>query len=415
MRWEPAAGSAAADQALRLMGCDSSKDVKEAAPNSPAKGSPKGSPKGPAKAADGHIVDTFAERRKTEQAAAAGVEGASQGAGTSAQIVDVFAAKRAAAAQAPKVDTSYKNQTGGVCVKQPGELNGAPFNIADCTDCDIFIMDHTCQVFIDRCKNCRIFIGPCESSVFFRNCTDSKFVIAAKQLRCREVKRIELLLFCPGKPIIEKCSDLKLGCFDMSYVSMEQQFDKANLALWNNFWYSIHDFTPNEGRSYTHLPLTTRAKDLLNFDKLVEAVPSLAGELEMQCPVPWTSGPSESADARLFVAAFGRENANFVLQTALNAQKNDKSVKFQLVRTSELDLDPAKTTSLLGKSSRNDPAAKTKAPPVIGFEFLLATPILAPQLRQLATNNSQKLWVAPEDQTKKALQRFFSEYQPVYT
>lgn len=44
-------------------------------------------------------------------------------------------------------------------VKQPGTVSGQMFDIINCMDSELIIMDSCEQVQIDQAKNCRIFIG----------------------------------------------------------------------------------------------------------------------------------------------------------------------------------------------------------------------------------------------------------------
>ena len=55
---------------------------------------------------------------------------------------------------------TVEGQTGATVLRPPGTLRGTQFIVADCEDCDIFLLDYTSTVSVDRCKNCRILIGP---------------------------------------------------------------------------------------------------------------------------------------------------------------------------------------------------------------------------------------------------------------
>ena len=44
-------------------------------------------------------------------------------------------------------------------VKRPGDISGQIFDIGDCENSVMVVMDHCEQVQIDVVKNCRIFIG----------------------------------------------------------------------------------------------------------------------------------------------------------------------------------------------------------------------------------------------------------------
>jgi len=151
-------------------------------------------------------------------------------------------------------------------VRAPGTVAGAQFIISDCEDCDIYVLDHTSTVSVDRCVNCRIFVGPCDSSVFLRECNGCKFVIATRQLRTRNCKDNDLLLYCGTEPVIEKTKQLRLGCYRGSYFELEKHFELCALSPFHNRWHDVHDFTPGNGSgsgtNYSLLQEGTTGNDL---------------------------------------------------------------------------------------------------------------------------------------------------------
>ena len=68
-----------------------------------------------------------------------------------------------------------------------GEIDGQMFDIGDCENSTLIIMDNCEQVQIDMVKNCRIFVGACASSIFIRNCENCVFYTCCRQLRLRDV------------------------------------------------------------------------------------------------------------------------------------------------------------------------------------------------------------------------------------
>jgi protein XRP2 len=75
-----------------------------------------------------------------------------------------------------KADFMFKGKIGETLIKKPGDINGIDFMIKDLEDCKVYILDHTAQIQMDRCKNCTFFIGPIKGSIFVRdskNCTIS--------------------------------------------------------------------------------------------------------------------------------------------------------------------------------------------------------------------------------------------------
>lgn len=100
------------------------------------------------------------------------------------------------------------------------KVRGLQFVIADCRNCDIFLVDRVGTLTVDACAGCRIFVGPCEGSVFVRDCQDCQVVCLAQQFRTRDCKRCDIRLFCQTEPVIESSKNLRFGCVDMSYFGM---------------------------------------------------------------------------------------------------------------------------------------------------------------------------------------------------
>ena len=108
-------------------------------------------------------------------------------------------------------DYMFSKRSGETLVKLPGAVGGQQFIIEECDDCDIFLLDWSAAVTIDRCKRCRLFIGPCESSVFVRNCEDIRAVVACQQFRTRDVHKLDVLLLSPSQPSIEATTEVPTG------------------------------------------------------------------------------------------------------------------------------------------------------------------------------------------------------------
>lgn len=71
------------------------------------------------------------------------------------------------------------------------------------------MLDHCGQVTIDDCTNCNIFVGPTDGSVFMRDCSGCRCAVVCRQLRTRDCKDVDFLLYCRTKPIIESSSKVR--------------------------------------------------------------------------------------------------------------------------------------------------------------------------------------------------------------
>eukprot|EP00998_Keelungia_sp_KM082_P004867 NODE_1620_length_1275_cov_101.087979_g1605_i0.p1 GENE.NODE_1620_length_1275_cov_101.087979_g1605_i0~~NODE_1620_length_1275_cov_101.087979_g1605_i0.p1 ORF type:complete len:387 (+),score=46.57 NODE_1620_length_1275_cov_101.087979_g1605_i0:79-1239(+) len=156
-----------------------------------------------------------------------------------------------------------KNLTDEVFLRRPGEIAGAQIQLDKCTNCDVFLCDVLDSAFVDDCVDCRIFIGPTTGSIFFRDCKNCKVVVAAQQIRMRNCKNFDMLVYCPGKPIIESSSKIAVGCFDFYFFGLQHMFDKCKLSAYNNRWSDLYDFTAGDRMHYSFLDPNVKAKDLL--------------------------------------------------------------------------------------------------------------------------------------------------------
>ena len=126
--------------------------------------------------------------------------------------------------------------------KNPGSVNGQPFDIIDCKNCSISIYDHCDQVQIDDVVDSNIFIGASCGSVFVRNCSNCIFTIACKQLRTRDCKECSMNLHCMTQPVIETSSGMKFGQLYVKDADHEKAIANAGLDLSVNQWSKVYDF-----------------------------------------------------------------------------------------------------------------------------------------------------------------------------
>lgn len=126
-------------------------------------------------------------------------------------------------------------------IKMPGDIDGQMFNISDCDNVTIALLDFTEQIQIDEVKNSRIFIGACTSSLFIRNCEDCVFYTCCRQLRLRDVKNCTFYIYSMSEVHIEFSNNVKFASFNGSYPEHALHLQKAQLNVNHNLWYDIFD------------------------------------------------------------------------------------------------------------------------------------------------------------------------------
>lgn len=260
-------------------------------------------------------------------------------------------------------DFTIADKTGGIFGRLPGKINGQQFIIENCKDTTIYLFDFSATITIERCENCNIFIGPSKGSVFIRNSNNCLFYIACQQFRTRDCRKLELYLLCDTQPIIETSAGLKFGCFQIFYPEIEQQFKNAELSLYNNLWYKIHDFTPlDQGSNFSFISAEDRQYLPISMGEDFDSI-ELSYETENSI-VPLTRGKNSNMqydDSCLVVFFYTAKDKckNFLKDLA-------KVTNFDLIQSKEIQLTPEDVTRIF----KNDKySVLAKHAPLIGLEL----------------------------------------------
>ncbi|KAJ9448845.1 Tubulin-folding cofactor C [Diplonema papillatum] len=191
-----------------------------------------------------------------------------------------------------------KNETK---VYLPGELDNFDVTFEGCENCDFYILDLSSQIQVDDCIGCRFFIAPCTGSIFIRNCTNCSVAVAASQVRLRDCKDCVLMLFVPGRSVLEECRGTSVACWNVSYFQLRVQFARARLSIFDNGWWRFNDFGTNSAPRI--LPAGTSLEDVMRkeekpWKQLHEIAPGIINAgADVDLAVPLTSGSTPSADA----------------------------------------------------------------------------------------------------------------------
>ncbi|CAN0291665.1 unnamed protein product [Scytosiphon promiscuus] len=158
-------------------------------------------------------------------------------------------------------DFTFTSREKEVLVREPGSIGGQQFIVEECSECEVYLLDHTAALTVDLCTDCRIFAGPCESSVFLRDCTDCTVVVACQQFRARDCKDCTFFLFSSTQPVIESSVGLRFACYTLDYFSLAGQFAAAKLSVWNNKWSQVYNFTGGGEGDWSCLPQGSHHRD----------------------------------------------------------------------------------------------------------------------------------------------------------
>jgi len=270
-------------------------------------------------------------------------------------------------ASAPKKDLNpadyiVSKRKDEVIIKEQGSIDGEQFNIEECTNCDIFLLDHIATTFIDYCENCRIYVGPVESSVMIRNSNKCDMIIACQQFRSRDCANCRFALFCCTEPIIETSQDMQFACFDFSYFSLRDQIARAGLKLWNNKWWQIYDFNKNPDNPNWSIFPQDQVPQLLRLDKCTSITDD---ELAMDRVVPITLGSRAWPYADSCFIIFLPDSDAYVEALFAKAAKTDS---LKVCRTKSIVLGDERVKSLLSWAKEPKTMALCKNKEITGVE-----------------------------------------------
>jgi len=145
-----------------------------------------------------------------------------------------------------KKDFIFDKKKDETLIKVPGQINGRDFVISNLEGCEVYLMDHIAQIFVDDCKNCTIHIGPVESSIFIRDCQDLKVSAACSQYRISDSSNIDSYVYAMTDPTLEKCRNVRFAPYNFAYPLQNEHFEKAKLDPKTNKWSQIFDFNENK-------------------------------------------------------------------------------------------------------------------------------------------------------------------------
>ncbi|CAM9324867.1 unnamed protein product [Ectocarpus fasciculatus] len=151
-----------------------------------------------------------------------------------------------------------------VIVREPGSIGGQQFIVEECSECEVYLLDHTAALTIDLCTDCRVFAGPCESrrdTTKISFCMDCTVVVACQQFRARDCTDCTFFLFSATQPVIESSAGLRFACYTLDYFSLAGQFAAAKLSVWNNKWSQIYNFTGGGEGDWSCLPEGSHHRD----------------------------------------------------------------------------------------------------------------------------------------------------------
>lgn len=185
---------------------------------------------------------------------------------------------------------TIKKQSNTDCWRRPGEIDGKAMQISDLDTCNVYVLDHTSQILIDRCKNTNFYLGPVKNSVFFRDCEGCTIHVPCNQFRCRDLNNSTVYLYVQTDPIIESASNLVFAPYNLAYPLLDQHIQACEMDVSENKWDLVFDFTSTDesGEKVQHHKLL----DPSEFQMITKTIEGIDDEPVEAIPVPAKYGGS---------------------------------------------------------------------------------------------------------------------------
>ena len=169
---------------------------------------------------------------------------------------------------------TFRNKKDGeICTKMPNTLGGQAFDISDCNNADLRVLDNTDMVQVDKCNGCKMFIAASCDSVFVRDYTDCVVTLACKQLRTRDCKNCTFYLYAKTEPIIETSSGMIFAPFNGCYKGHHEAMLRANLIPEHNLWFAVYDFN-DEAKTGVNWKIMDEAEEVKVCNPLSDDAPN---------------------------------------------------------------------------------------------------------------------------------------------
>ncbi|XP_075229550.1 protein XRP2-like [Lycorma delicatula] len=250
--------------------------------------------------------------------------------------------------------------------KLPGCVNGQQLVIQNCKNSTIYVLDHVNTITIDDCVGCKLILGPVKGSTFLRDCKDCICLVASGQFRIRDSRNLIIFLYCATQPIIESSSAILFGCYQLFYSGIKEHFKNAELSVFNNYWNSVHDFTPVDGEcNWGILPENTTPFQYISTGGDQFCLGISLSLIDSVVPYTTYTKISDEPDYCFVIYFFNNgEEENFA--RSLIDKIYTERVDCRLIWSKQIQLEPQEALNMLLSDTNLE---NVKKGPVIGLLF----------------------------------------------
>lgn len=144
---------------------------------------------------------------------------------------------------APYNTFGLKNSIGEIKKLDRISVKGKDIILSSLKDCQIIIDGCASTLNCENLSGCTVISGPIKTSVFLTNCQNCTLAVACQQLRIHDSGDLRCYVHLTSGGIIERCKNILVAPYTVSYPNMDEDFLEAGLSKNpNDNWEKIEDF-----------------------------------------------------------------------------------------------------------------------------------------------------------------------------
>ena len=130
----------------------------------------------------------------------------------------------------------FKERKNETLFKLPGEIDGQQFQIRDLENCSVYLLDHSSEVTITRCKGTKFFIGPVKSQAKIKNCQTCEITVVSQNISLEQITNSQINFHSSKDPEISDCQSLTFAPYNFKYSYLKSHAEIAGILGQQSSW-----------------------------------------------------------------------------------------------------------------------------------------------------------------------------------